>query len=604
MHATLAKTLAGSEAKKSALSHRVLGAALTAIACLAWILPYWNRFAGVSSAGMPFYIAEQILKGRVPYRDFYLVIPPLHLLKSALLIHLFGPNLAAMRFESVIERALFAGLVCWWLSRFFRPAACFVAVLFAMALFAGDIADALVSYHHDAAILAVVAGFCASLFLGQSSRSAWPMAILSGICAGMTFMTAQTVGAAITLCVPTVICAVELRSQRYRTALGFLAGYALGWLIPTGLIAIWLYRQHALPQFIQCIFLSGSSKGSAIQVFARPFWDRKSSVALATLGLMATGWWIHRKPRPVPAESRRAFPVLMAAAAIAIAAAWYAANHRLPVDFFYDTQTLLMAAALMGSILAALYHLWRFCYAGANPDDAQLTLLAAAGAAVGYSLSLSWAYYGPMVMPGLAVVAVIILDYAWSSPKTRLAAAGLCFCVVFLAATYKYEAPFAWMQWEERSSPGVVHRSPLPELAGLAMPEPTGTLVDHITRLIQENAPAGGTLFVYPYFPLFYVLTGMNPPTYGFNHYLDVAPDTVCERDARTLIEHPPSIIVRLIQPEALVRFNERYFRGGKLSGARKIVAAMDELSPSYRLLETIKLPGSGSVDLQILARK
>ena len=95
----------------------------------------------------------------------------------------------------------------------------------------------------------------------------------------------------------------------------------------------------------------------------------------------------------------------------------------------------------------------------------------------------------------------------------------------------------------------------------------------------------------------------MSPPTYGFVHYLDVAPDAVCERDARTLIEHPPSVIVRLVQPEELVRFEERYFRGSRPSGGRKIIAAMDQLSPGYRLLETIKLPGSGQ-DLRILARQ
>jgi hypothetical protein len=95
----------------------------------------------------------------------------------------------------------------------------------------------------------------------------------------------------------------------------------------------------------------------------------------------------------------------------------------------------------------------------------------------------------------------------------------------------------------------------------------------------------------------------MSQPTYGFLHYLDVAPDALCRRDAQTLLDHPPSVIVRLMVDEEALRWDEDYFRGNRPSGTRRITEAMDKLSGGYRLIETVKVPGRG-LDLRILVRK
>src|SRR5271154_7037265 len=67
-----------------------LAAALPVLFCLAFILLWWNRYLAVTNDGWHFLHGLQISNGRIPYRDFFLFIPPLHPLKEAALIALFG----------------------------------------------------------------------------------------------------------------------------------------------------------------------------------------------------------------------------------------------------------------------------------------------------------------------------------------------------------------------------------------------------------------------------------------------------------------------------------------------------------------------------------
>lgn len=51
-------------------------ALLTAFVVLA-VLLWWNRYIGVTNDAWHYFYGWQILHGRIPYRDFYLFVPPL-----------------------------------------------------------------------------------------------------------------------------------------------------------------------------------------------------------------------------------------------------------------------------------------------------------------------------------------------------------------------------------------------------------------------------------------------------------------------------------------------------------------------------------------------
>jgi 4-amino-4-deoxy-L-arabinose transferase-like glycosyltransferase len=177
----------------------LFGAFLIAVSVAAFLLLYWNRFLAGTVGGSFFYFGEQVLNGKVPYRDFFFVAPPLHGIKIAALLQLFGHTIVATRIEAVIDRISLAILLYLWIVRFARPANAFFGSLLAMVLFMGDWADSLSSYHQDAAFWAVASGAITSLALKSLSRR---KALLCGILVGAYFLTKQTIGLGITVVLP------------------------------------------------------------------------------------------------------------------------------------------------------------------------------------------------------------------------------------------------------------------------------------------------------------------------------------------------------------------------------------------------------------------
>ncbi len=210
-------------------------------------------------------------------------------------------------------------------------------------------------------------------------------------------------------------------------------------------------------------------------------------------------------------------------------------------------------------------------------------------------LALSWPAYSPMVVPALALVVAAGLDRLESSrPAVAYVIASLVCIVTWAHAAQKLITPFGWMFWQESPVGYAIHPSILPELAGLQLSQPTLACTEQVTSVIQEHSRPGDTLLVYPYFPIFYVLSHRNPPTYNFNHFLDVCPDEVCAQDASVLLQSPPEVIVYMVEDTPIMQALEQGYRGGKISGSRQVVRAIEQLTGSYRLLYTFATPGSG----------
>ncbi len=581
---------------------RVLGAVLTAISCLAFHLLYWNRFLAMSCSGTAIYPADLILRGAAPYRDFFLIIPPLSILKDAALMRLFGHTVQVLRLDAVIERVSLGVLVYWWLSRFFRYTHAFLGVLVCIVFFAADTADALISYHHDSVFLAVAGAYCAARFISLHGRKAALFGVGAGLAAGACFMTAQTVGGGITVCLPVMVLFIQWQRKQWKRGAEFLAVYISGWAASAGSVTIWLASNQALGPFVRCVFLGTTAKGATSHILLRPFVDRFGTLIVATVVLLmlATAMGM---PRRGGATGIRIVALFSAACCALAAALALAARNWQPGRLSYEIELLLMAGTISGCLLIAIYLLSELAPGKARLFDDELLILTAAGFSTAYTLSLSFAYFGAMVMPGLALLIAIGLNGLERRPVLRLTCTAALLCCVSVETVAKIELPFDFMLWPEGSALAATYRSAHPTLQGLLSSVPTGPIADQITELIREHAPPGGTLFVYPYFPMFYVMTGLRPPTYGYLHYLDVAPDWLCERDAKTLVERPPSVIVRLVESEQQLAWSESLYRGKQISGTRKIIAAMDQLAPQYRVLGSFALPGYGA-SLEVLGKQ
>ena len=582
------------------------GAVCSAALTLAFTLLYWNRFLSPSAGSTFFYVAEQILKGRLPYRDFFFVVPPLHALKIAALIHFFGDRIAVVRLEAMVERSILAALLFFWLSRFARPSSAMFAAFFTCVQFAADDADPLLSYHHDSVLWAVAAGLCASFCIDKAEHAwAGTAAAAAGMFCAFSLLTKQTTGAGVLLALVGILGIVRWRDSGWRRTARLLALLFSGWLLPIGVFVIWLWRESALRPFLQTILTASSSKGTLRDVLARPVLQLPwvfVPVAVFTV-LLALGMPRSQAGR----REQSAGPILtfaLLSGVVVLAIAIMAGEH--------SRFTLLQ---IIGGLLGAVFSLtattwvflrygWRYFRQGLGDEQRQIWLMSGVSFAVSYMLSLSFAAYSPMVAPGLAMIVALALD--------RLRAKGgrsfAMFVVLLLVLTYsagsgKLERPFIWMDWTEPVVTEATSKPQLAKLAGLRISDPTLSLTETITKLVREHTRPGDSLVVYPYLPIFYVLTDLNPATYAFNYYLDVCPDAVCREDASRMLRNPPDAIIFMVEDDASVKRDEATFRGGRESGSRAVVAAILTLRGGYRKLLSAPVPG-GLRTIEVYSRR
>lgn len=595
---------------------RLWGAVLVGVLAGVYTSLYWNRFLAPSAGATSFWAAEQILNGRMPYRDFLFLTTPLHALKTALLIHWFGDRLVVPRFEAAAERTVLAVLLYFWLLKVVRPAAALTGAMVAIFIFAGDAVDSLADYHHDAVFWAVGGGFAASVYLTcEEPRRRWWIAIAAGLLCGLAFITKQTAGAGVTGAVGCAVGILEYRRRGIRGAGAFVGPFGAAFLAPLAIFLAWLWRGQALDSLWACMFMTSTSKGPYGQVFTRLLRQTYGIFPVTAAATPALAYFTlkaHARAgvdRPgLLAGSAACFACVVALAWVSVRTGWFWPGsepyawpkpHQSPplappTVLYLLIHWSTIALAVTGGAFIFIHHTVRLCRKGLDSRGEQIWLMAAVSFGVAYMLSLSWALYCPMAVPGTALVCALALDrllrarrmYAW-------VVFGAAMSLSYASAGSKYMKPYSWIAWVEPRVTAATHESKLPQLAGLRISEPTLSIVENVTELVNTYTPPGGTLLVYPYFPLFYSLTGRQPATYVFNHYIDVCPDRLCRIDAAAIELKPPDAIVYMVEDDAELAKEERVFRSGLHCASRDVAAAIERLAPGYRKLLSVRVPGS-----------
>jgi hypothetical protein len=590
----------------------ILGALGTALLCAFFTGLYWNRFLAASAGGTFFYLGEQILKGRLPYRDIFLVVTPLQAFKMAALIRLFGDQIIVARAESLFERVLLGVMIYFLLTRYCKAASATLASFLTIVVTASDPADALINYHVDSVFWAVAAAMCLTGFLSASTgRSQMWLAAGSGVFSALSLLTKQTTGAGIVVALAIVMIAITWKDGGMSNVLGFAIPFGVAWLFVIAVFVGWLVSVGALVPFLNTVLMTNTSKGRPLAVLTRIFtqfsWAFQPMVFITPLLAIIFSRF---KARKVSQSLAMIVFVIVAGVAtltlillsFATKTAWPGTS---PISPVVEWQTgLTMAAEMFSTMLAFTGSAYIFlniaCRWVRRPltlREKQIWLMSAVSFATAYMLSLSWAIYSPMVAPGLALVTGLALDRCEASSWRRFAAlSSVVFVIIYGAAGVKLMRPFAWMAWYEPPVGQATHASSLPKLAGLRVEGSALALTEDITHLVQAHTKPGDSLLVYPYFPLFYSLTDLDPPTRTFNHYLDVCPDQICIQDAVTILEHPPDAIVYMVEDEALLAKDEAIFRSGRRSGSRAVAQAIEKLAGSYQKLLSAPLPGSSRV--------
>jgi hypothetical protein len=573
----------------------LLGACAAALLPLAYMSLWWNRFTGLSDGVFLMY-GQQVLAGRVPYRDFYLSIPPLTVLKTAVLIKVFGSLLVVPRLLAVLERTCLSAALFCWLASAFRLRDALLGTVVSMVVVCGDVSDQLNSYNHDSVFLSVAAGICATWLLRQAPSRRRPAAFCCGLFCGLAMLTKQTTGSGISLTLFAVILLSYEPSGTEASLASVAAMFSAGWALPIAAVGVWLFHAGALASAIETIFGKGaSSKGPLAAVLTRPIRGPlldgiHTESWLAALFLLAGAWLLLRgpeaRPRLAPALSKA-----LAVTCLGVAAYEAYRGSLFDIEAFGIFLGLFLAFALSASFLL------RRCVGPLDASQKRMWVFSATSFAVAYMLSLSWTVYQAMAVPALAFLMCFTLaqtDRTGLRHWLRLGVTAGTLMMIVVAVFLKLALPFWWMSWME---PPVWKATAIPHLSGLRgmrLSPATLDTVETATAAIRAACAPGERLFAYPYLPLLHVLSDRPPATFSYTPWFDVTPDYVAEQDAGLLLGRPPCAIAYLELLPEMTAGGERLFRGKANSGQRAIVRSIESLAKSYRVLFVREISGIG----------
>lgn len=214
----------------------------------------WSRYIG---------------EGKIPYRDFYLYIPPVFVYIAHIINIVSGGLYIALRVYGVIERVLLV-LVCYKiLRRFFSDQICFFSLIGSSGIYMSLNSDVFYGYYQNSLFW----GACALLFLlrawefmssGESRRSTRDVCV-AGILCGLSIMSKQTALLFVGVTAIVFICLVAREYGRISAGTAFLWGL-IGICAVVLPILIALYCVGALDSFIAQVLFGSSSKGSLSSV--------------------------------------------------------------------------------------------------------------------------------------------------------------------------------------------------------------------------------------------------------------------------------------------------------------------------------------------------
>jgi hypothetical protein len=570
---------------------------------LLFLLSFYSRFAGLRSGDGEYEGGMALLAAQMPYRDFFTAGPPLNELKSALILRVFGSALIVSRMGGVLERVLIALVLFGWLKRLFRPWHALAASFVTIVLSTGDLTDPIASYNHDAILFAMVSGLAANVVL--ESGSTFLPAILSGVFAALCLLTKQTIGLAAIACVGTAGTVLLAKLDGGRRSAIWLGGFAAGCAIPISAIATWLWKNHVLGTCLHMIFVAGpaAKAGHAADFLTRerlvaadnPLW-----VLPALVGVMLSWQAIQRGLRLQNARvakwDEQAKWVLGATLLVGLAEA--AAYTRLPA--VQDTsKCAVYYTFILLTMLAACQLAW-LLRSGMSRRTAQIILLSMLSWSVAVTLSMSWPVFEPMLIPGLGLLLAATLDgigdrFKWFLGLTMAA-------MVFLQIQGKLDLPFGFDGEDEMAVRFATDVSVQPQLRDIRLPPPTVKFLDETVKLVAARTGPGDTIFTYPEMGLLYSLTGRTPPTLAGSHNIDVVNDTFAREEAARLTRARPAVVICYQLPETALREQERMWRGGKTSGQRDIIAAVQSLVGGYHLAGTYVL-AKGDPAIEVYVR-
>lgn len=211
--------------------------------------------------------ARYIMQGEVPYRDFYVPIPPGFLFLIKLLRSIFGDIFLYYRIYGIIERCILVTIVYFIFRRLYPDNSLFIALLTGSVIYTANVQDIFYGYHQSSFFVSVIVLYVIIRMHEEFNGNRvylWSMAF--GILSVCAFIFKQTIGGLLPITLLCVFTLLNFKKDKRKTIYCDLISVAFALLLLL-LIGIMLSLHNAFIPCIKQIFIGAQSKGDFINIF-------------------------------------------------------------------------------------------------------------------------------------------------------------------------------------------------------------------------------------------------------------------------------------------------------------------------------------------------
>ena len=551
--------------------------------------------------------AHLILEGKVLYRDLYLYLTPFYPMALSAVVWLFGDSFFVLRVIGIFIIITIAVLLYLILAKRFSPSSSMVATIAACIYYQSGVAH----IQYDFTQVLTLFTLAATWMLVQAGseqcsieKLSWRTPIirrvlLAGLFATLAFLTKQSNGAFVV--VAATLGCIYLALPWGRNGWRLIIAFGVGCLIPIVIMLAWLIQAEALSAFWEQIFGGAlAAKGSLDNVLFS--WLNGLLTSVYVIQMTSVGKWAIQVivasfiltkvltfiDKPL-AGGRNELILLgsLALLCVAVIAITYmsslilsneqrefglqANNHIIPV-----TTSLSAVLLILGAMNCFVPALRKFL---ASPVI--ILGIMSAGMIWGNGTSAGLSEVGVFTMFALSLA--IMMDTRLFRYAGFTAALAIVISLIFIFASRKFDAPYAWWGVAEPSVREATHLSQTPIARGLKISQTTAENTDALSASLAK-VPLDGDIFAFPNIPQIYLIANRWPNSKVVVPWFDFLPDVPARAEAARILAAPPATIVNLKLPPVVWDAHERLFREGKPLGQRDIQSAIAELTEKRKL--------------------
>lgn len=204
---------------------------------------------------------------------------------------------------------------------------------------------------------------------------------------------------------------------------------------------------------------------------------------------------------------------------------------------------------------------------------------------------------------GLSIVAAYILGIASRYAIPLLIPLWICLSLTAVLIDTKFSTPYHWSGLTSTDIRSVPCASTNGILEGLCLEPTKMSKMDEIINEIRIKTQESDQIYTYPHIPIFHLLTGREPYAKAPVSWFDFMSDDWARYVSNELLAHPPPLLVVADVPETVMEAHERLFRAGKPLGQREILHSISTLESKHIIKKVKTVTNVDGIDIVIYVK-